>query len=140
MTRNDKNVNVSMYYNFLPKIKKQLSPVLKACIDLLVILQLQNITASSKKLIAPVNNRNTIKKREICSKLTMKTPVVLLSYCYPWTNVTTFSSVTIIKFEQVNNCWAVLLHNWWVFNTFFSDQCFYFAIECFYLFLFSIFI
>ena len=80
MTRNDKNVNVSMYYNFLPKIKKQLSPVLKACIDLLVILQLQNITASSKKLIAPVNNRNTIKKREICSKLTMKTPVVLLSY------------------------------------------------------------
>ena len=42
-------INVSMQYNFLPKINKQLSPVLKACIDLLVVLQLQNIfdTASN---------------------------------------------------------------------------------------------
>ena len=86
-----------------------------------------------KQLIAPVNNRNTIKKREICSKLTMKTPVVLLSYCYPWTNVTTFSSVTIIKYEQVNNCWAVSFHNWWVFNTFFFWPMFLFSNRMFLL-------
>ena len=44
-----------------------------------------------------VNNRNTGKRCEICSKLTIKTP--LLSYFPP------FSSVSIVDFEQANVFW-----------------------------------
>ena len=41
------------------------------------------------------NNRNTIKRFEKCSKLTIKTP---------------FSSVSIVEFEQVNVSWGRIIH------------------------------
>ena len=55
-----------------------------------------------------VNNRNTRKKREICSKLAITTSeqhhcrhfgVLLLS----------LSSVSIVEFEQVNGSWAIFI-------------------------------
>ena len=47
-----------------------------------------------------VNNRNTKKRCEVCSKLTIKTPERLH---WPWTY---FNSVSIIEFEQVIVNWV----------------------------------
>ena len=56
-----------------------------------------------------VSNGKSKKMREICSKLTMKTPErcrrrrqLLCKYFTP------FSSVSIVYFEQVNVCWVLL--------------------------------
>ena len=52
-----------------------------------------------------VNNRNTRKSCEICSKLTIKTLERRRSgfcYCWLWTYFTPFSSVSNVGFEQVN--------------------------------------
>ena len=49
-----------------------------------------------------VNNRNTRKRCEICSKLTIKTPLVFLLLTY----FTLFSTVSIIELEQVNVTWV----------------------------------
>ena len=66
-----------------------------------------------------VNNRNTRTRREICSKLTIKTPrrrhwlytifrslmLFWFIYCYLWTYLTPCSSVSIVDFEQTNCVW-----------------------------------
>ena len=52
-----------------------------------------------------VNNKNTTTRCEICSKLTIKT-VVLVCLLLTWTYFTPCSSVFIVNFEQVNACWA----------------------------------
>ena len=44
-----------------------------------------------------VNNRNTRKRCEICSKLTKTTP----EQCLLWTYFTSFSSISIADFQQV---------------------------------------
>ena len=51
-----------------------------------------------------VNNINTIRRCEICSKLTIKIPERHLWYLYSqlWTYFTPCSSVSIVNFEQVN--------------------------------------
>ena len=52
------------------------------------------------KYMFKINNRNTVKKRGICSKLTLKTPEkchddILIFYCYLLTYFTPFSDVFI---------------------------------------------
>ena len=51
--------------------------------------------ALAKTHLFKVNNRNTRKRCEICSKLKIKTPV---KYFTP------FSSVSMLDFEQINAC------------------------------------
>ena len=51
-----------------------------------------------------VNNRNTRKRCEICSKLTIKHQNDEL-----WTHFTPFSSVSFVDFEQVNISWVVFM-------------------------------
>ena len=58
-----------------------------------------------------VNNRNTRKRSEICSKLTMKNQndvsyVVLVFLSLTMKYLTPFSSVFIVDFEQVNVSWV----------------------------------
>ena len=61
-----------------------------------------------------VNNRINMKRYEICSKLTIKTPeqgqwsffVVKL-----WTYFTHLSSVSIVDVEQINVCWRTVAIN-----------------------------
>ena len=55
------------------------------------------------------NNRNTRKRCEICSKLTIKTPddVVLVFLSLTWTYFTSFSSVPIVDFKPVNISYIV---------------------------------
>ena len=48
-----------------------------------------------------VTNRDTRKMCEICSKLKIKTPELLIYYSTP------FSSVSIVEFEQVNVSWVL---------------------------------
>ena len=69
--------------------------------------------------LVEVNNRNTRTRREICSKLTIKTPrrrhwlytifrslmLFWFIYCYLWTYLTPCSSVSIVDFEQTNCVW-----------------------------------
>ena len=57
------------------------------------------------------NNRNTRKRSEICSKLTMKNQndvsyVVLVFLSLTMKYLTPFSSVFIVDFEQVNVSWV----------------------------------
>ena len=72
-----------------------------------------SITFSANIYLFKVNNRNTRNRREICSKLTIKTPeqcqgrrsgvlLLILNIFLP------FSSVSIVDFEQVN---VSLFHN-----------------------------
>ena len=58
------------------------------------------------------NNRNTRKRCEICSKLTIKTPddVVLVFLSLTWTYFTSFSSVPIVDFKPVNISYIVGPH------------------------------
>ena len=60
------------------------------------------------------NNRSIRKRSEICSKLAILTVEWLPSltsfwylYCQLWTDFTSFSSVSIVVFEQVNVSWEV---------------------------------
>ena len=50
-----------------------------------------------------VDNRNTRKTCEICSKLTIKTP----GRRQLWKYFTPFSSVSTVDFEQVNVSWVI---------------------------------
>ena len=61
--------------------------------------------------VLKVNNRNTRKRSEICSKLTMKNQndvsyVVLVFLSLTMKYLTPFSSVFIVDFEQVNVSWV----------------------------------
>ena len=61
--------------------------------------------------VLKVNNRNTRKRSEICSKLTMKKQndvsyVVLVFLSLTMKYLTPFSSVFIVDFEQVNVSWV----------------------------------
>ena len=58
-----------------------------------------------------VNNRNTRKRCEICSKLTIKSPqrrstVFINTFEHVSYLFTTFSSVSTVGFEQVDVCWV----------------------------------
>ena len=54
-----------------------------------------------------VNNKNTRTRCEICSKVTLKTPigVILVSLLLTWTYFTLSSSVSVVNFEHVNAGW-----------------------------------
>ena len=62
-----------------------------------------------------VNDRNTRKMREICSKLTIKAAgrlhVVLASLLFPLDIFQTFFSVSIVGFEQINVCWVLSVYS-----------------------------
>ena len=58
-----------------------------------------------------VNNSNTRKRCEICSKLTIKSPqrrstVFIVNFEHISHLFTPFSSVSTVGFEQVNVCWV----------------------------------
>ena len=58
-----------------------------------------------------VNNSNTRKRCEICSKLTIKSPqrrstVFIVNFEHVSHLFTPFSSVSTVGFEQVNICWV----------------------------------
>ena len=53
----------------------------------------------AKIYLSKVSNRNTRKRYELCSKLTMKTPE----------HFTSFSSVSIVDFEQITVSWVSTL-------------------------------
>ena len=67
-----------------------------------------------------VNNRNTRKKCEIYSKLTTKTPErplmtsFMYFYCWLCAHFTSFSSASIVDFEQVNVSWDKYLKCSWM--------------------------
>ena len=60
-----------------------------------------------------VNNGNTRTVCEICSKITIKTPLTTLLmslwclYLYLWADLTHWSGVSIVDFEQINAGWEV---------------------------------
>ena len=58
----------------------------------------------ASKYMLKVNYRNTRKRCEICSKLTIKTPKTMLLTYELETCFTPFSTVFIDDFEQVNIC------------------------------------
>ena len=66
-------------------------------------------TIAASIYLFKVNNRDTRKRREICSKLTIKTSKRhhWRHYCQLWTYFTSFSSVSIVDFHcrQVNVGW-----------------------------------
>ena len=60
-----------------------------------------------------MNNRNTRKGCEICSKLTIKLPqrrstVIIVNFGHISYLFTPFSRVSTVGFEQVNVCWVKL--------------------------------
>ena len=78
---------------------------------------------SANKYMFKVNNRNTRKMFEICSKLTIKTTTSLPSfcclYCKLWTYLTPFSILSMVYFEQANvylnicyKWWDIRVHSW----------------------------
>ena len=70
-----------------------------------------HLTFPANIYLSEVNIRNTRKRCKICSKLIIKTrPMASFwcLYCYLWTYFTPFSSVSIVGFEQVNICWAMI--------------------------------
>ena len=85
-----------------------------------------NIRVLSKRLnpfgiyLLKVNNRNTSTRYEICSKLTIKTSERRqwrrCFHCQLWTYFTSWSSVSIVNFEQVNAGWIALSHNGYSIN------------------------
>ena len=80
------------------------------------INQMENKTHSypANIYLLKTNNRNTRKRCEICSKLTIKTPesrqcgrgVVLVFFIVNFQHITPFSSVSFVDFEQVNFSWV----------------------------------
>ena len=69
------------------------------CIDLILPNELY---------LFKVSNRNFNKRCEICSKLTIKTPMTSFwcYYCWLWTYIIPFSIVSIVDFERVNISWV----------------------------------
>ena len=72
------------------------------------------------KYMFKVNNRNTKTRYEICSKLTIKASERhqwrRCFHCQLWTYFTSWSSVSIVNFEQVNAGWIALSHNGYSIN------------------------
>ena len=58
-----------------------------------------------------VNNRSTRKRCGIYSELTITTSMMSswCFYCELWTHFTSFSNVSSVDFEQVNNSWVIAL-------------------------------
>ena len=83
-----------------------------------VKLSSMNSVNSVNTYLFKINNRNSRRRREICSsKLTIKTPglrhwrpsdvvIVNFEHISPW-DFTPFSSVSIVDFEHVNVGWKV---------------------------------
>ena len=74
--------------------------------------------------LVKVNNRNTTERCEMCSKITIKTldrfnDVVLVSLLLTVNIISSFSSVSVVDFEQINVCWGAPLGKW-----FFSEVSF----------------
>ena len=70
-----------------------------------------------------VDHRNTRKRCETCSKLTIKTGIMSLTsfwwlYCQLWKYFTSFSRVPIVYFEQVNVCWRKCFHQGFLLGSF----------------------
>ena len=69
----------------------------------------------TKHLLPQINNRNSRTRCEICSKLTTIKPPEQR----PWRrsgvfivnfeHISPFSSVSVVNFEQVNDCWVILI-------------------------------
>ena len=73
------------------------------------------IVASLSSNITSITN-NTRKRCEMCTKFTTKTTehlqdVILVSCFNLKKNYTSFSSVFIVYFEQINGCWD---SDWWL--------------------------
>ena len=93
----------------LPKGKMLLSPV-NYSISILFPTYTQRLPANIHFFKA--NNKNSRKRCELCTKLTMKNQNdVKTSFwcflCYIWTCSTRFSSVLIVDFEQGNVSWLL---------------------------------
>ena len=70
----------------------------------MLLTHLRQIFFPTNIYLVKVNNRNTKKKCEICSKLTIKTPERYGVFLGDFEHIyfTPFSSVFIIDFEQLN--------------------------------------
>ena len=77
-------------------------------------------TIPDRNYMFKVNNRNTKTRYEICSKLTIKASERhqwrRCFHCQLWTYFTSWSSVSIVNFEQVNAGWIALSHNGYSIN------------------------
>ena len=98
--------------------------MLYLCINYVAIqLRKDTLPNPASIYLFKVNNRNTRKRPDVCSKLTMKIPewrylVVLVSSLLTLNYSKPFPSFPIVDFEQVNICWESYL-------TFYScDICF----------------
>ena len=73
--------------------------------------------------ILKVNNRNTRKRCEICSKLTIKTPdAFIVNFEHIVHLVSIVHRVSIVKSEQVSSGWEADSNNYVLFQNFFN-QC-----------------
>ena len=63
------------------------------------------MTIRSKHLPVLINNRNNRKRCEICPKFAIKASV-LVSSLFICTYFSPLSSVPVVNFEQVNDCWV----------------------------------
>ena len=65
----------------------------------------------SNNYLLKIDSRNTRKRCEICSKLTIKIPewrqltLFCCLYCYLWAYFAPFSIVLIADFEEITVCW-----------------------------------
>ena len=75
----------------------------------LLLIENQNHNHPANIYLFNVNERNTRKRCEICSTLTIKSPERRCSgdFIVTLNNFTPFSSVSIVEFEQVNISWKV---------------------------------
>ena len=68
-------------------------------LKLILFQQPNTYSKSTTETLLQVNNRNTRKRCQTCSKLTIKTPKM--------TSLTPVYSVSVVNFEQVNVCWDI---------------------------------
>ena len=90
--------------------KEKNSSKLSNEVILWVMIFTQEKNSSTNIFLFIVNNRNTRKRCEICSKLTIKTPqrrsTVFIVNFEHISYLHLFSSVSTVGFEQVNVCWV----------------------------------
>ena len=76
---------------------------------LLSLTPLISLSLPASNFMFNVNSRNTCTRYEICSKLTITTPLASFRYLCRllWTYFTPCSLVSIVNFEQVYAGWAI---------------------------------
>ena len=124
------NFDIGMIY-LLEKdvIQKYTNGLIQAFLSLLKSSTVSIVIYPSQHYLLNVNNRNTSSRCEICSKLSIKTPgVVLVSLLLTWTYFTPWSNVSIVNFEHIIAIWDKYLlskklfrvswfaSNWSIFN------------------------